>query len=131
MPDESQRRQYECRACGVVAEAESLTGRVPLYCPMCRPRGDKRGGAGGVDVDTPAYRLALVTTTLRLGIERARRSLLAVHLDDRAASPELRRAIADAIAALHDAESDQTRALVAADLLLDLSRDSEWTTSEH
>lgn len=125
MPVDSQQRQYECRNCAVVAYTNSLTGRVPLYCPLCRPRVAKRGGAGGFDVDTPAYRLALATTTLRLGIEQARRCLLTVHLDDRAASTELRRAIADAIAALNDAETDQTRAIVAAELLLDISRDSE------
>lgn len=130
MPDHSQERQYECRDCGVVAYTKSLSGRVPLYCPLCRPRVTKRGGAGGSDIDTPAYRLALATTTLRLGIESARRHLLEVHLDDRATSRELRRAVADSIDALNDAETDQTREIVAAELLLDVSSDSDSTISE-
>ena len=115
------RRRYDCRKCGLTAYTQSMTGRVPLYCPLCRPRVAKRGGAGGVDTDTPAYRLALSTTTLRLGIERARRALLGVHLDERAGATELRRAVAAALAALNDAETDQTRAVVAAELLLDVS----------
>jgi len=117
----SAQRRYECRRCGLVAFTKSLTGRVPLYCPLCRPRVAKRGGGGGFDPDTPAYRLALATTTLRLGIERARHCLLDVHLDVRATSTELRRAVTEAIAALNDAETDQTREIVAAELLLDLS----------
>lgn len=130
MPDLSPQRRYECRHCGVPAYAESLTGRLPLYCPLCRPRLAKRGGEGGAEVDTPAYRLALATTTLRLGIESARRRLLEVHLDDRATSMELRQAVSDSIASLNDAETDQTREIVAAELLLDVSIASDATISE-
>ncbi len=125
MPALSSQRRYECRRCGLVAYTKSMTGRVPLYCPLCRPRVAKRGGAGGVDVDTPAYRLALATTTLRLGIESARRNLLTVHLDARATNAELRQAVTEAIAALNDAESDQTRDIVAAELLLDVSSEAD------
>lgn len=131
MPDLSPQRRYECRRCGVVAFALSRTGRMPVYCPLCRPRVSKRGGAGGVDIDTPAFRLALATTTLRLGIERARRGLLDVHLDARATVRELRLAVADAIAALDDAETDQTRDVVAAELLLDLSTEGEPKIVQH
>ncbi len=130
MPELSQERRYECRRCGLVAYTKSMTGRVPLYCPLCRPRVAKRGGEGGAPVDTPAYRLALATTTLRLGIESARRRLLTVHLDDRATSTELRRAVNEAITALNDAETDQTREIVAAELLLDVSSESDAKIAE-
>lgn len=130
MPVLTEQRRYECRRCGVVAYAESRTGRMPVYCPLCRPRVKKRGGTGGVDIDTPAYRLALATTTLRLGIEQARRRLLDVHLDNRATSRELRQAITEAIAALDDAETDQTRDLETADFLVDVSSDGDTTVAE-
>lgn len=125
MTDPASQRLYECRSCGLLSVTESMTGRVPLYCPLCRPRVARRGGAGGVEVDTPAYRLALATTTLRLGIESARRRLLDVHLDDRASTVQLRRAVTAAITALNDAESDQTKEIVSAQLFLDVSNETE------
>lgn len=105
----------------MVAYSDATTGRPPLYCPMCRPRIAPRGGAGGLDTAAPAYRLALAVTTLRLGIEQARRLLNEAHLDQRAGEVGLRRSIAAALAALEGAETERTRDLVPEEMIIDVS----------
>jgi DNA-directed RNA polymerase subunit RPC12/RpoP len=117
MPTAAAGRPYNCVRCGETARTPSLTGRIPAYCPDCRPRVPKRGGTGGFDTETLAYRLALSTTALRLGVDGARSALLQADLDGRASIADLRRAIVKALVALDDADADRLRELTAADLL--------------
>lgn len=110
-------RPYTCIKCGQQAYTASATGRMPAYCPDCRPRVAKRGGGAGSVADTLVYRLALSTTALQLGVDRARLALLQADRDGRASSAELRRAIVAALVALDDADANRLEELTAADLL--------------
>jgi hypothetical protein len=117
MSTPSSGRPYDCSRCGETAYTPTTTGRVPIYCPECRPRAPKRGGAGGFDTETLVYRLALSTTALRLGVDRARQALQEADLDRRASVADLRRAVSLALVALDEADAHRLQELTAADLI--------------
>lgn len=110
-------RPYICAECGETQRTPEMNGRIPAYCPDCRPRVGKRGGAGGFDSGTLVYRLAVSVTAFQLGVDRARHALLQANLDGRASVEDLRRAVALALAALDEADANRLTELTAADLL--------------
>ncbi len=110
-------RPYICAECGQTKRTPEMNGRIPAYCPDCRPRVAKRGGAGGFDSGTLVYRLAISVTALQLGVDRARHALLQANLDGRASVEDLRRAVAFALVALDEADANWLTELTAADLV--------------
>lgn len=111
-------RPYNCVRCGQTTYTPELSGRIPAYCPGCRPRSAKRGGGGGFDADTLVYRLALSVTAFQLGVDRARHALVqAADLDRQASAADLRRAVTAALEALDAADAQRLNQLTTADLL--------------
>ena len=96
-----QLRTLTCSRCGMDWQRPRQVGQPPKCCPSCAsvPAQRRGGGTGGhgdgqarIDPTSPAYRLALATTTYRLAIEEATAAL-------RMGSPALALAALERVAA--------------------------------